>query len=513
MTDRGYWYCGLATSLDVLLCALTGGRFLWLEGRVQRGRFRNWLRRVSYRPRRYIEPATEAQIIEAICRSGKLRVFGSGHSFNSGVESEETLVSLDKYSGPIHTDLARREVTFRGGTRVRDASRFLSSQGLAFEHLPSHDAQSLAGIISTDVHGTGRASGFVSDQVVRIKLIDGCGRAHICEPSDDLFKAAIGGIGAVGVISEVTVKAVPRFDLRQKVERARWPEVKANLDSLLEDNRHLSVYLFPFTDRCLVNTWNPVHPDERRSFLGPLREFVSIGLDALLAAWLGNLVAYTRLLPKLSSLVHGAKLGSDLVLESYKAFNRSLYHLHQELEFAVPFEQTVRVCEQFRSLYEEMYESGERLPYTAFEVRFTPAGHDRTLIGPGRSRRSTWIDLLANDSRGFERYFARAEAELKRMDGRPHPGKFNETFSDADLQRLHGERFECFQELRSKHDPHDKFSNPFTRRMFGPARAGSVAALPSAAGREPAPCCPMPEAAQPEPLGAETLGRRRAVAR
>jgi hypothetical protein len=47
-----------------------------------------------------------------------------------------------------------------------------------------------------------------------------------------------------------------------------------------------------------------------------------------------------------------------------------------------------------------MYSKG--LPYTLFEVRFTLAGHDRTLIGTGRERRSTWLDLVCNDSAGFE---------------------------------------------------------------------------------------------------------------
>ena len=49
-----------------------------------------------------------------------------------------------------------------------------------------------------------------------------------------------------------------------------------------------------------------------------------------------------------------------------------------------------------------MYTEG--LPYALFEVWFMPAGHDRTLIGAGRERRSTWIDLVCNDSEGFEKY-------------------------------------------------------------------------------------------------------------
>ena len=89
------------------------------------------------------------------------------------------------------------------------------------------------------------------------------------------------------------------------------------------------------------------------------------------------------------------------MLESSRAFNRTIYHLHQELEFTLPFEETFEKCRRFVELYERMYPSG--LPYTLFEVRFTPEGHDLTLIGAGRDRRSTWIDLVCNDSCGFER--------------------------------------------------------------------------------------------------------------
>jgi len=113
-----------------------------------------------------------------------------------------------------------------------------------------------------------------------------------------------------------------------------------------------------------------------------------------------------------------------------------------------------------------MYDQ-EKLPYTLFEVRFTPGGHDRTLIGPGRERRSTWLDLLADDSTGFEEYFGAAEKLMREVDARPHPGKFNETFTKEDLLRLHQHHFVKFLDLVKQHDSESKFANEFTRRMFG----------------------------------------------
>jgi hypothetical protein len=153
------------------------------------------------------------------------------------------------------------------------------------------------------------------------------------------------------------------------------------------------------------------------------------------------------------------------VLESDCAFNRTIYHLHQELEFTVPYETTFSVCDRLLKLYEDMYPSG--LPYTLLEVRFTPAGHDRTLIGAGRGRCSTWIDLVCNDSDGYEAYYAAAVQLIKELEGRPHLGKYCKGFDMAYLQKLHTEYFQTFQRLIIRHDPAGKFSNAFTERLFG----------------------------------------------
>jgi hypothetical protein len=83
--------------------------------------------------------------------------------------SEETLVSLDDYSGLVWKDLDKKQVAAKGGTRVRDVVALLLEEGLAFRALPSHDAQSIAGNLSTDVHGTGREWGFVNESVVGLK--------------------------------------------------------------------------------------------------------------------------------------------------------------------------------------------------------------------------------------------------------------------------------------------------------------------------------------------------------
>jgi FAD/FMN-containing dehydrogenase len=470
---RSYLRVGYDTTLNIVLYAVTRGNYLWLEGRVRRGVYRNWAREFRYAPPTYVRPSTEEELVRIVKRSAKVRVFGSGHSFNEGNVTDEVLISMDKYCGLVSKDLANQQITVKGGTRLRNVVKLLAQDGLAFAALPSHDAQSIAGILSTDVHGTsaevggtGPAHGFISDSVVRLKLLDGNGDIVLCEPGDDLFNAAIGGLGAVGIILEVTVQVVPRFNIRQRVEIHNLEEVKQRLDALVATNDHFSIYVFPFTNECQVNTWN--HTNQRHSPNAVVREFANISRDALLAAWFGGLLADTKLLrfsscwSRLSYLV---RRGSDLVLESDCAFNRTIYHLHQELEFAVPYEATFEVCDSLVKLYKDMFSSG--LPYTLIELRFTPAGHNRTLIGAGQVRRSTWIDIVANDSDGFEEYYAAAVQLIRGVDGRPHLGKYSNGFDKEYLQRLYGEHFETFQRLMVRHDPAGKFSNAFTERLFG----------------------------------------------
>jgi L-gulono-1,4-lactone dehydrogenase len=465
MKPRSYLYCGITTTINIIVNALTFGKYLFLEGRVTGGIFRNWARRFEYQPKNFALPSTEAEIIDLIKHSKSVRLFGAGHSFNDGVVSDQTLISLDNYKGVVSEDLPNRRVTVRGGTRVRDVIEILRARGLAFSSLPSHDAQSIAGIISTDVHGTGRDWGFVSQLVYSIKVIDGKGDVYEVKPTDDLFRAAIGGVGAVGIISEVTVEAVPRFNVEQicVLEDLDW--VEANLEQIIEDNDHMSLYIFPFAKKCQINKWNITTQD--KSFLGDIREFINISLDAFTSAWIGNLMAYTGTLKKFSNFAYRFKKKTDLVLESDKAFTRTIYHLHQEFEFTIPYTDAINECNKFLELFETMYlAEPKELPYTLLEVRFTPANSTKALVGAGQGERRCWIDLICNDTHGFEKYYAASDQRIKQIKARPHLGKFGLNFDKPYMAELYGENFDKFVQLMNEHDPEGKFANALTKRLF-----------------------------------------------
>lgn len=453
--------------LNAVVYVLSGRRMLYLEGRYVRGRFVNWSHDRRHRAH-WAEPTTEDEVVEVIRRSSALRVVGAGHSFNDGLATNGTTLSLDRLSGLVSVDVGSRRATVWGGTRLRDLTRLLLAHGLAFRVMASHDAQSLAGVLATDVHGTGREPAHTSDLVLGLRIVDGTGTVHDVTPADDLFRAAVGGIGAVGVITQVTVQCVDAFDVRttSTVETRRWAE--QNLDLLLETHDHVSFYLYPFTDLLHVHTWD--RTSAPRSPLGRQREALAEGVAAVSAAVGGDFLAHTGRLPDSASTGLRLQPAGNLVLRSHEAFSRSQYHLHQELELALPAERVWVSADALLRLYEEMYRQAP-LPFLLLELRFTPAAHDCSLLGAGTGRATAWLNLCVNQSGRVVDFFDAVESWVRTGQGaRCHLGKWNETITHADLARMHGSRMHRFQEVRAEADPRGKFTNLFVERLLGPVR-------------------------------------------
>jgi L-gulonolactone oxidase len=373
-------------------------------------------------------------------------------------------VSLDELAGVVRIDREAKLAVVWAGTRLRDLTRVLRSEGLAIRSLASHDAQSIAGIVSTDVHGTGRGPAHFSDQVMSLRLVDGSGTVHEVGPGDDLFRAAIGGIGAVGIITQMTIQCVDAFSLRQTsmIETRGWAE--ENLERLLADHDHVSLYVYPFTDLLHVHTWDRTNAPN--SPLGGYREALNEAKAAVVAATVGDAFAHLGRLPATATPAMRLQAATNLVLHSNDAFSRSQYHLHQELEVAVPVQRVWDEVDETLRIYERIY-ARRRLPFLLVEVRFTPAGHDCSLLGAGVDRASAWLCLCCNQSGDVGAYFDEIEQWLRGADARVHLGKWCETLDASDVARMHGARFERFRQVRAVADPEGKFLNPFLERVLG----------------------------------------------
>ncbi|KIG16892.1 putative oxidoreductase [Enhygromyxa salina] len=430
------------------------------EGHYEDGEWTNWTASYRARPAAYLCPSSEDELCSAISKASELRVVGGGHSFNDGPLCSAHMISLDAYGRILNLDPERKTARVQAGIRLRDLNKALWEASLGLPVLGSTDSQSIGGLVATDLHGTGRDAGFLSEQILSLRVIAADGVAQTVRPGDPLFHAAIGGIGTCGVVSEVELQLVDSFHVEKVTQMVDRAHAESSLDGLLRANDHISFYYIGGAreaEAVRVHQWNrssaPLTPKwEKLETRNELSDFaVSAfvpGLARRIAdidedAWLSDLVAPDH----------------TVVMPGSRGFGRKLFYRHDEIEFGVPFERYQVCLNQILALL-----SAEDF-FSIVECRFTP-DRSQSLIGPGAGRRSAYIELATPLSRDHERVFAKAEEILREHDGQPHLGK-KTNVSAQDMLEIHGDRFVRFQAVRAAQDPNGKFLNAFTQRVLG----------------------------------------------
>jgi L-gulonolactone oxidase len=129
------------------------------------------------------------------------------------------------------------------GITLHDLGPALEQRGLGMENLGDYDAQTLAGAIATATHGTGERLANISAQVAALRLVTASGEVVTCSADGDadLFRAARIGIGALGVVSRVTLRCVPLYTLRRVDEQRPLGGVLDRIDELVPPGTDVSV--------------------------------------------------------------------------------------------------------------------------------------------------------------------------------------------------------------------------------------------------------------------------------
>ena len=168
-----------------------------------------------------------------------------------------------------HVDTERRRVTVDAGITLRALADELDAVGLAMPNLGDINVQSLAGALSTATHGTGRAWGNLATTVVGIELVDGTGEVVVCDEhaDPDLLRVARVGIGALGVVTAMTIQCVPAFNLHARETIEQLDDVLADIDAFTRSADHAEFYWMPGGGRCQVKrnerTDEPARPQSR----------------------------------------------------------------------------------------------------------------------------------------------------------------------------------------------------------------------------------------------------------
>ena len=222
----------------------------------------NWTGDESCRPREIVHPRSTEEIAAAVAAAGRagmrVRVAGAGHSFTDIACSEGMLIVLDRCQDVLEVDRASGLVRVQAGISIARLNAALAGHGLALENLGDIDAQSIAGAISTATHGTGARLGNIPSQVAAMTLVLADGSTFACseQSEPESFLAARVGLGALGVLAEVTLRCVPAFTLCGIDAPAPLDETLARFEELALTNDHFEFYVFPHCDIALTRTNN-----------------------------------------------------------------------------------------------------------------------------------------------------------------------------------------------------------------------------------------------------------------
>jgi FAD-linked oxidoreductase len=427
-------------------------------------RWTNWTGDQSCQPLRIERPRTVDElksVVAAATAAGEtpIRVAGAGHSFGDLVGTTGVLISLDDLAGLLGYDEVSGRVKVAAGTRLHQLNGLLDEVGRAMANLGDIDVQSVAGASSTATHGTGARLGNLATQVVSLDIVTADGTVRTVEAGDELQAARV-SLGALGVISALTLETVPSFRLHGLDERRPLDETLMRLDEFTDVNDHFEFWAFPHTDYALCRTNN--RTDEPVRTRGRVANYVS---ETLLENTVLDLISRTgrrfpSQIPRLNRLVTRAFSESDRVDVGHEIFSSVRSVRFTESEWAVPRDAAASVVRDIRDVIDKR---GFDVNFP-LEVRFV-APDEQSFLSPSWGRDTSYIAAHMYQGMEWEPFLRAVQDVALAHDGRPHWGK-RHFLTAADLAPKYP-MWERFQQVRSVFDPDGVFTNDHVRCVLG----------------------------------------------
>ncbi|MDT4989715.1 MAG: L-gulono,4-lactone dehydrogenase [Micromonosporaceae bacterium] len=425
----------------------------------------NWAGTASSTATRVAYPTSRAEVVDVVIAAADddlpVKAVGSGHSFTAAAATSGVRVQLDSLSSLIAVDPANRLVTVQAGMALSTLNAILAGHGLALPNLGDVDTQTISGALATGTHGTGDALGGLATFVEALEIVSGTGDVIRCSAvsAPDVFHAALVNVGALGIVTELTLRCVDAFTLRADERPADVSAVLTDLDSHIAANDHFEFYWFPYTDRAQIKRNNrvPVSDAPLPAWRGWLDdEFLSNRVFAG-ACRLGR--AVPNLVPTITRLSARALTARIYTGPSHEVFCTPRRVRFVETEYALPRAALPEVFAGLRRIVDS-------LPFKVVfpvEVRFTAA--DDIWLSHSYGRDSAYIAIHQYVGMPYEPYF-RAFGDLAAtFAGRPHWGK--QHYQDVAYLATVYPRLADFLAVRDGLDPAGRFTNPYLSRVLG----------------------------------------------
>ncbi|MBB5896983.1 FAD-binding protein [Kutzneria kofuensis] len=407
----------------------------------------NWAGNLVYKADRILRPRTVDEVREMVAAAPRIKTLGTRHCFNDIADFDGGVqIDIGGVEAPIEFDTAAATVTVSGATRYGELAPVLHARGFALPNLASLPHCTIAGSVATGTHGSGRRNQGLASAVSALDLVTADGELHSFAKGDKDFPGVVVNVGALGVVTRMTLDLVPAFEVRQNVfDALPWDALFEHVDEI-EDAAY-SVSLFTnWANDAVDLAWLKTVGESRTELFGatpadgPRHPAHAAGLPAdNCTEQLGVPGPWHERLPHFK-LGFTPSVGDEL-----------------QSEYFVPYRHAAAAFEALRGLGDRiapLVMCSEIRAIAADDLWLSPAqGGDRIAL------HFTWYQRRSE----VEALLPLIEERLAPFGVRAHWGKvFHHRPTDEAWPMLAD-----FRDLRARLDPDGVFENPYVARNIG----------------------------------------------
>ncbi|MEM7152314.1 MAG: D-arabinono-1,4-lactone oxidase [Myxococcota bacterium] len=421
---------------------------------------KNWAKDIEFHPTQVLRPTSAAEVREAVAaaRSGgqTIRTTGRLHSSSDIIVANDICLSTERLDQIVSIDVEAKRAVVQPGVQIRDLVEKLEVHGLTLENTGGVMAQSIAGALTCDTHGTGREQPPLNTMVTRYTFVDGTGEEVVVTPDDECFWAIGVSLGMLGVITEIELRCVPSFHLQSQATVFPFDELPDKILAESHEYPRLQYFWYPGPGKVVRHVLrehaDPGEAEVRRS----LRVRHTFDLFfTFLSTLMGAIVALRP--PIVRLLLRIFNKSRSLTLPSHAALSFRYFPKMHEAEVAFDIEDAPQVLAYLRENIATVTASKK----ISGGIRFCAAS--RYYLSPVHGRDSLYVTLISVTAKDFD-VVVKFQTELARkFGGRFHWGKKHP--KDPELLSTYAE-LPRFMALVRKHDPDRVFASPYFRRMF-----------------------------------------------
>jgi xylitol oxidase len=407
----------------------------------------NWAGNYEYGTTRVSLPETIEQIQALVAHSQKLRVLGTRHSFNGIADSDQHLISLERFPRFVEIDSQRHQASAAGNITYGELCRQLHHAGFALHNLASLPHISVVGACATATHGSGVENRTLAAAVSALEMVTATGDLVSLSRGQigDQFEGVVVNLGGLGVVTRLQLDLLPAFDMRQEVyEHLPLSKLEEHFDEIVSSAYSVSLFT-DWREDDIAQVW--------------LKKRLVDGDTDTPPDFFGATLARKPLHPI-------AQLSAEPCTEQMGIpgpWHERLPHFRYEAtpsagnelqsEYFLPRHHTSAALRAVRSLKDKI------APHLwVSEIRSIAA--DDFWMSPFYRRDSVAIHFTWKpDWSAVRDLLPLIEALLAPFDARPHWGKLF-TLSPQHLHTLY-EKLPDFQQLLRHYDPQMKFRNTF----------------------------------------------------